>query len=1646
MLSSNNIILPTLYDFTPEKENRSKYGFCGLRNLGSTCYMNTLIQILYNNPTIRNYMIYQLNYDSYYLDEEKQGKEHSNNSNSSATGGAGGSGSLTDLPVRKEKEEEFKNDLGFQLQKLFLYLLKSEKKFYIPTDFTFAFKDETGNQPMNVLYQQDAQEFFLSLCHRFEENIKYHRSFQEKGKLGESEKMDVDRVASKSRSSLPEDIFQATFGCKLCDQRYVAPSSSSSSSSSSLPDGSTKNEVIGPSSIEESIKKYGIRSSEENTVCVSLSITGCNSLEESLKKFVEGEKINDYQWNDSDNTKVTIIKKQCLSSISNTIIFHLQRFTINFDNFVREKLNNAYTFPLKLSMKPYMKEYQETAIENGKGTEGEDERDDDYYEYELVGIIVHSGTSDSGHYIAYIKDQTLPSSFSSSSSGLSSAAESKKHGSSKSNAANDENEEKKDDGEDIGQWYEFNDGEISSFNLKMSIESECFGGKISSHEYITSTQQLVLNETTNSKNAYMVVYNRVFAKPLPVPSLQQSSTALNRSSTLPNNTGKVLSSSVGNDQQISSKLVKSISLKITKENHLTILFSKIITKEHFSFYLSLLKNIFEIPSPSSISSTSSSSSSSTSSSASNSSKQQQQRSFPISYSDKYYSDKRIYSIFYETISFLNHAILHSIYLDECKSFIAFLLDHINKIDDFFLYKNQESLASSTLLSTSMSGKHDNERNNKSLIDHHNLTGSPSSSFRITSPRNSIIDASSDKENIHQYDPTIDTQTKRKNDGNEEEDKKPRAVLGEIDLPDIVGEENRMDEEGDDKNKENIDQNAIVIVSLSSSLPNSPDSDIVLVSNDLGSDSGKNVSDGLMRSVTQPLTLPPKPPTVEEEKGIKSLPSSQMTQPLPQSPAVIASFPSPSSQYHYLSKIIVRSFNENIEMILTNLLYPSKEEFRKEISIFYYGMFIKCLQCESPNASIYMNTSSASSLSSNINLQYGTISTSMSIIPSAVSSSSSSLSSNGWKTLGTNAGDNRPQQSTASDFSSKASTSAKTMTSIAEGGGGDDDKEDEDDADLALAIQLSHGNINAPFPVATEEASSAPSQPMEEEIIEPTLPSNPPGSPTHDDMDEELKALYESDPDLALAIKLSRESTTAPSHHTMSTTSSSTTTTSAPIAAPIPQLTMEMIKTAFSSISHESIKFICFLTLDKYFQWIPENWRKSESLISLLYSLCTTNMLIRQILLQRDVISSIVDIIMGDQSPLNGKLYPSNSSSFASSSSSSSSSSNNPSSSSSYRKRCPSSFIVVNYVNIEKHLSSSAKHIPDWTLFLEIIVLLVKECDLKKSINEMNNNISSISHFNSSSSSTMATAGPSKPVLSEWDFLCLTNKSFYSVLIKQVRYSIALNELVYLFSYENSQFTNMIIEIILEEMSIVTTDNMHILFSLIERFLSVNDSLIKHRIYSLFGRTNQTSLFELMHTYFLSITNIGGSQNNSSSSGGGGGSQVNYGNKTFSLIVFIRSFLGLIMQIPQLYETITFSVDSIYSWSIWMYQYLLFQQNKYNSTAAAVSTTNPFIENNNPTSPTTEGMSGPFILVYGEDPTECEMPWKMRIEKTLGLLSTLLQGWEIIDLNRYVLPTNMANNAPVSTETALVAVKPQVMELHDGMSDEDIARYLASQLD
>merc|ERR1719394_424305 len=89
-------------------------------------------------------------------------------------------------------------------------------------------------------------------------------------------------------------------------------------------------------------------------------------------------------------------------------------------------------------------------------------------EYELIGVTVHTGTADGGHYYAFIRDRTSV----------------------------------KD------KWYSFNDAEVKAFDPSQ-IASECFGGEMNSRTYDQVTDKFMDLSIEKTNSAYMLFYERI---------------------------------------------------------------------------------------------------------------------------------------------------------------------------------------------------------------------------------------------------------------------------------------------------------------------------------------------------------------------------------------------------------------------------------------------------------------------------------------------------------------------------------------------------------------------------------------------------------------------------------------------------------------------------------------------------------------------------------------------------------------------------------------------------------------------------------------------------------------------------------------------------------------------------------------------------------------------------------------------------------------------------------------------------------------------------------------------------------------------------------------------------------------------------------
>lgn len=185
------------------------------------------------------------------------------------------------------------------------------------------------------------------------------------------------------------------------------------------------------------------------------------SIYEGLDAFIEGDVLdgdNQYFCEKCDK-KVDAVKRTCIKRLPKILVVTLRRFDFDFDRMMRLKVNDFFEFPHELNMEPYTQEGLLKKEHPNK--KAEVNYPEDYYKFNLRGIIVHAGTAEQGHYYSYIQER-------------------------------------------VGQkkWYEFNDSSVRDFD-PAEIPDECFGGKD------TFIGNNMMQMTTDKwRNAYVLVYER----------------------------------------------------------------------------------------------------------------------------------------------------------------------------------------------------------------------------------------------------------------------------------------------------------------------------------------------------------------------------------------------------------------------------------------------------------------------------------------------------------------------------------------------------------------------------------------------------------------------------------------------------------------------------------------------------------------------------------------------------------------------------------------------------------------------------------------------------------------------------------------------------------------------------------------------------------------------------------------------------------------------------------------------------------------------------------------------------------------------------------------------------------------------------------
>ena len=210
--------------------------------------------------------------------------------------------------------------------------------------------------------------------------------------------------------------------------------------------------------------------------------------------------------------KVRAEKRACIKKLPEILCLNTLRYTFNMVTMTKEKVNTHFSFPMRIDLSPYLEEnlirnddtnkQQQTPKKTGPdSTENQpassnqqqttdhqtnnsrkrskDEsssstttttNDSKSNQYELIGVTVHTGTADGGHYYCFIREP--------------------------------------DQSKGKDKWYIFNDAEVNSFDQNQ-LASECFGGEMTSKTYDSVNDKFMDFAIEKTNSAYMLFYKRI---------------------------------------------------------------------------------------------------------------------------------------------------------------------------------------------------------------------------------------------------------------------------------------------------------------------------------------------------------------------------------------------------------------------------------------------------------------------------------------------------------------------------------------------------------------------------------------------------------------------------------------------------------------------------------------------------------------------------------------------------------------------------------------------------------------------------------------------------------------------------------------------------------------------------------------------------------------------------------------------------------------------------------------------------------------------------------------------------------------------------------------------------------------------------------
>ncbi|EXJ60144.1 hypothetical protein A1O7_04296 [Cladophialophora yegresii CBS 114405] len=386
-------------------------GVRGLYNLGETCYMNAVLQMMVHNPLLASYFLGMgHSIHTCPINRELEGKKEKGN----------------------ESEEEQQDDDGVSSDE------KKELPSCVACGMTEVFSDVTmvdqpiPAQAVNLLFaswkniqhmsgkgQQDAQEWFMCIVDRLHEGVAQY--------VPSSDNKTANAASTPSKQCVCffHKVFYGRYNSQItCDTCHTVSSTEDEFSSISLDfkkqvkkrkkaakEAAAKEAAAAKETTkDDATPKKDIKKDTASADDLRIQIP---TLRDMLRAFTAPEPLSPDQYHcTSCNDKRSAKKQTRIRKLPALLCVHVKRFGMT-STFGPEKYEGKMDFSLTLDMAPYTTrpppkngehKRDARAKNGGSGGGGGGSKKDNEFLYDLDCVVVHQGEhAQNGHYFAFCR-------------------------------------------------------------------------------------------------------------------------------------------------------------------------------------------------------------------------------------------------------------------------------------------------------------------------------------------------------------------------------------------------------------------------------------------------------------------------------------------------------------------------------------------------------------------------------------------------------------------------------------------------------------------------------------------------------------------------------------------------------------------------------------------------------------------------------------------------------------------------------------------------------------------------------------------------------------------------------------------------------------------------------------------------------------------------------------------------------------------------------------------------------------------------------------------------------------------------------------------------------------------------------------------